>query len=495
MSGALLLLGCLLVPAAQAQSEKNPTDDQIEVAVESGLVYDSSIPANDIDVEAINGIVTLEGEVPNLLAKSRAVAVIETIRGVRSIVNNLTVKPIERSDGDIRSDVEAALLADPATDSYQIKPRVKDGVVTLTGEVDSWQEKQLADAVVMAVKGVTEVRNDIAIDYVQNRPDAEIRIEVNAALQRDPWIDDLLLTTTVKGGTVTVNGTVGSLAEKNRVLSNAWVAGTNAVDVTGVEVIPWVKDDMKKATQTAFRSDLEIEKAVKDALLFDPRVLSFNPVVEVDGGIVTLMGTVDNLKAKRAAEQDARNTTGVWRVKNLLKVRSEMDGSDAELVQNVSAAIERDPYLERYEVGITALNGVVYLTGTVDSYYEKTHAEDVATRLNGVTAVNNNLVVTYPSYTYYYWPHSPLFYEPHLYNRPASSSLSWRYESDAEVQDDIEGELFWSPFVNSNHVNVSVNGGVATLTGTVDDWNEYAAATENAWEGGARGVINDLQVE
>ena len=489
----VLLTGGLLMQTAVAQTEARPTDDQIVIAVESGLDYDSSIPGNGIDVESTNGIVTLQGEVPNLLAKERAVAVVETIRGVRSIVNDLTVKPIARSDEQIRADVKASLLADPATDSYEIATQVKHGVVTLSGTVNSWQEKQLSGAVAMGVKGVKEINNTLTVDYAKDRPDSEIEADVQAALQRDPWIDDLLLTATVQDGTVTIDGIVGSLAEKRRVRGSAWVNGVVAVNDVGVDIEPWAADTMQRKTKTAFRSDAEIERAVNDSLLFDPRVFSFNPTVSVDDGVVTLTGTVDNLKAKHAAAQNAGNTPGVWRVKNLLKVRSTDAVTDGELVQNAIDAIERDPYLERFEVGVTARNGTVHLGGTVDSFYEKAHAEDVVSRLNGVVEVNNNLAVSYPAYTYYYWPHSTMFYEPHRYNRSMASS-TWHYETDAEVQDDIENELFWSPFVNSNHVNVAVNNGVATLTGTVSDWNEYSAATENAWEGGARGVINELRV-
>lgn len=491
--GTVLLTGGLMMQTAAAQTEVPPTDDQIAIAVEGGLAYDSSIPGNDIDVQAINGIVTLQGEVPNLLAKERAVAVVETVRGVRSIVNNLTVKPVSRSDEQIRVDVAAALLADPATDSYEIDTRVDRGVVALSGTVDSWQEKQLAGAVAMGVKGVTEVNNTISVDYTRDRPDAEIEADVEASLQRDPWVNDLMLTTTVRDGTVLIDGIVGSLAEKNRVRASAWVSGVVAVNDDRVTVQSWAEDDMTRKTKTVFRSDTEIEQAVKDSFVFDPRVFSFNPNVRVDGGVVTLTGTVDNLKAKRAAAQDARNTPGVWRVKNLIKVRGTQEVTDDKLVQNVNAAIDRDPYLERYQVGVVARDGVVSLGGTVDSFYEKAHAEDVVTRLNGVVEVNNNLEVDNPTYTYYYWPHSTLFYEPHPYGRSLATA-SWRYETDAEVQDDIESEFFWSPFVDGDEIDVAVDNGVATLTGSVNDWSEYSAATENAWEGGARGVNNELTV-
>ncbi|MEP6933388.1 MAG: BON domain-containing protein, partial [Nitrospirota bacterium] len=165
-----------------------------------------------------------------------------------------------------------------------------------------------------------------------------------------------------------------------------------------------------------------------------------------------------------------------------------------KLSQLVNDALLRDPFTDRYQITVAAIDGVVYLTGTVDSYYEKTHAEDVASRVNGVTTVNNGLLVSYPAYTSYAWPHTLYYNEPYSYNRlPVYSA--WPYISDAVVKASIEDELFWSPFVDSDDITVAVKNGIATLTGTVDGWYEYNVATENALDSGARSIINDLKVK
>ena len=67
-------------------------------------------------------------------------------------------------------------------------------------------------------------------------------------------------------------------------------------------------------------------------------------------------------------------------------------------------------------------------------------------------------------------------------------------KTDWEIKEDIDDELFWSPFVDSDDVSVSVDDGVAELTGTVDTWAERETATVNAIEGGAVTVDNDLSV-
>lgn len=67
-------------------------------------------------------------------------------------------------------------------------------------------------------------------------------------------------------------------------------------------------------------------------------------------------------------------------------------------------------------------------------------------------------------------------------------------QSDRAIRDDIRDELRWSPVVDADRVTVTVFNGVATLTGVVDTLNEAQAAVENAIQGGARHVINNLKI-
>jgi len=239
------------------------------------------------------------------------------------------------------------------------------------------------------------------------------------------------------------------------------------------------------------RSVEEIEEAIQDALLYDPRVLAANVTPEVVGSTVTLRGAVDNLKAKRAAEQVARNTVGVRYVTNRLKVRPGASFSDQQLEQDIQNAILRNPYVDRFEIAVRVENGIAFLSGTVDSYFEKSKADDIASSVRGVVAVRNNLDVD---------EMGPLAYEPYV-DDDYIYGYDWfeyspgrTFKPDKEIKEDIRSELWWSPFVDSEDVTVDVEDGVATLTGSVDSWSEWGAATENAYEGGAVWVDNDLQV-
>lgn len=68
-------------------------------------------------------------------------------------------------------------------------------------------------------------------------------------------------------------------------------------------------------------------------------------------------------------------------------------------------------------------------------------------------------------------------------------------KSDTDLKLDIENQLFWRPFIDSDDVNVSVEGGIATLTGQVNSLREYVVAEKNAFEGGAVGVINRIDIQ
>lgn len=458
------MMCCALIPSGAVYGKSNIPDHRVNSAVASHLLFNEAVSAHLIDVETDDGVVTLSGSVDNLLAKERAVQIARSIRGVRSVVDKLVVMSPPRSDEKLRNDVSEALLSDSATDLYEIKVKVKDGVVTLSGEVQSWAEKMLCNDVVKGVRGVRAINNNIVVKYVEKRKDEEIERDVARRFRTDVRVNADLIDLSVKDGTVKLSGVVGSVAEYQRAVSDAWVTGVKSVK-SDLEVEWWARDRMRRSRANLFMTDEEVEKAVKDALFHDPRVLSFKPTVWVEDGTVTLTGTVENLAAKRAAEQTARNTIGVWRVLNLLKVRPKQQVQDNVLEARVTSALKRDPFVERHEIDVSALNGRVFLYGTVDSGFEKKQADDVASKVSGVIAVDNNIDI-----------------------RPIDRKADFR------IRQDIIDQLFWSPFVDEDEVYVTVDQGTATLTGTVDTFYELRMAAKNARDGGAQDVINKLTV-
>jgi osmotically-inducible protein OsmY len=288
----------------------------------------------------------------------------------------------------------------------------------------------------------------------------EIKRDIEGRLKWNVYVDDILIDVSVTDGKVSLSGIVGSAAEKTQAIQDVWVAGVRSVDATGLEVEWWTREEMRKKQPFAAKPDEEIKKAVKDALLFDPRVVSGNVEVDVGMGQVTLSGVVDSLIAKRSAEMDARHTAGVRWVENRLKVRTAESLPDLKLEDAIRDALARNNLLERYVFTVNVINQTAYLYGTVDSHYEKMRAEDVASRVAGTTEVANYITVR----------------------------RTWQWKSDAAIKADVEGQLFWSPYVDSEDITVKVQDGDVTLEGVATDWAEADTAVGNAFEGGARSV-------
>lgn len=442
------------------------SDTSITQAIETQLWLSPTVPSHRITVMTTEGIATLTGSVSNLRAKERAAEIAEAIKGVRSVVNEVVVAPEKRSAAAIERDIKAALAADPTTEPWEIETKVNGTKVTLSGEVSSWQEKRLAADVAKGVRGVTALDNLIEVSYTTKRSDRDIAEDVRARLRRDLRIDAALVDVKVQDHDVALSGQVGSAWEKTRAWNDAWVRGVRDVDSSKIAVSWTARPEMVRA-YTPIKTDASIAKAVEDALFYDPRVVSFEPEVTVDDGIVTLGGTVDNLAAKQAAEKDALDTVGVVRVVNRLAVEPKTMAEDAAIATDVRAALRRDPVLYLYDIDTRVVDGEVFLSGTVPTHYDKRLVSRVVRHVQGVEAVTNNILV----------------------NRPVVVRSDW------EIKHDIESQLFWSPFVDADEVTVSVLDGVATLTGTVDSLLELRAAEEQALEGGAWKVRNQLKLK
>ena len=491
----------VLLPLQAATPKKEITDNGITTAVEAGFKLEKGVFPNDVDVSTSQGIVTLSGSVANLLAKERAVKIAESLRGVRGVIDRITVTPVSRPDEDIRKDILTALKQDPATESYQVAVSVQDAVATLTGSVGSYAEKQLAARIAKGVKGVKEVRNDVTINYVAKRTDAEIAGDIKSRLQWDIWINGGLVKPVVKDGKVTLTGTIGSVISQWRAFEDAWVNGVTSVDGSGLKIEPGAGNGAQRKFKDAISSDSEIKQAVQAALSLDPRVSAFAPDVTVEGGGVILGGNVGNLKAKTAAEQDAKNIMGVWRVDNLLKVRPKGRTTDAEMEKQLKAALSWDPLLDNSTIDVAVINRTAYLSGAVESSFEKAEAQDVASRTKGVLLVRNHLKVE-PEFSipYYGWDYGYSYYGwPYYYNEPpyyGSETFGPQpYLSDEQIKKNIKDRFFWSPFVDSDDIKVTVHGGVATLTGTVGTWIGWGEADKDAHKGGAGAVLNRVTVK
>lgn len=363
----MIFIGILIAGVSLGFSQEDLDDQDIADAVENEYRFDHAVNNNAVNVKVIDGVVELTGTVNNLKAKERALKIAKIVKGVRTVSNRIDVNPpVVLSDEGIRDRVTQALFKDPATDSYDVNVKVDHKFVTLTGTVDSYKEKELCGDVAKSVKGVVDLKNDIAVNYRTDRRDSEIENEITEALKWNILVDDGLIDVKVKNGHVKLTGVVGSVAERSNAAFTVCVAGVKSVDKSGLEVKWWAEDEDLRKNKYVSLTDKEIEQAIKDAALYDPRVNSFDINPEVQNGWVTLRETVDNLKAKTAAEKLAEHTTGVSGVTNRIKVNwADLIPSDEEIETEIITSLANNAITESWEINVKVNNGTAILTGAL----------------------------------------------------------------------------------------------------------------------------------
>jgi len=184
---------------------------------------------------------------------------------------------------------------------------------------------------------------------------------------------------------------------------------------------------------------------------------------------VVLRGTVPTLIARHFAAADALCVSGVRQLDNQLAVRypaSVTAPSDEQIRSNVQNLLEWSSEVDAEHVRVGVENGIVKLDGSVDALWKVAHAEEVVSRLSGVTAIENKLTVV-----------------------PTKDT------SDEMIADSVVGALRRNPLINEDAVNATVANGVVTLTGVVPNWTAREVAYYSALHTfGAIGVDNQLVV-
>lgn len=476
---------------APSAARAEPTDTDIARVVARELAFDGAVPDDALDVTVREGIVSLTGSVPHLLAKVRATRVAEAVRGVRSVSNRMAVRGPDRPDPAIVSAVRAALTFDPTAEGYEVDVESHRGEVTLTGTVDAWPEQRHCTRIAQRVAGVKGVDNRIEVARNTSRVDREIAEDVRAALRWDVLIDEAMVRARVEQGVVHLTGVVGSAAERRMVLDRALVLGARRIDDKRLEVAPWTNRARLRDRRYLPVSDEALASAVTDVLAADPRVARDEVAVTVDDARVTLEGTASSLRAKRVAGRLARHTTGVIAVTNALIVTPSRVYDDAALEGRVGEALGLNPITEGYEVKPEASAGIVTLKGEVDTYRERAEVVDVVAGLAGVRAVEDRLTVRQPLEAF--------VYDPYVGGPPAVTTgrelaPSERALSDSGLREAVKRELSWQPRASAWQIDVLVDDGVVTLRGQVDDAAEVEAAIAHAYAAGATSVDNQLNL-
>jgi osmotically-inducible protein OsmY len=354
---------------------------------------DRVVSAEQIGVTSDDGVVTLQATVPTHLAKERAVAIAHVVRGVRAVIDRIDVAPREREDHQLEVVVAAILSSDPVTHGQRIAARAQAGSVQLSGEVESFATRRIAEEDVLGIPGVVRVKDDLAV-VPRKRNDVRLTESVKRTLGDDPWIDDANVRVSSDRGRVVLTGFVGSDAERLRAEQDSSMASPRSVDASLLRVDRWTDDGTLRAKPPAARGDREIGQSLLDAYVADPRVHPFVPTVDVHERAIVLTGVAPNQEAKDAAVQDASNVSGAVDVRDDMKLMpSVAHRSDDEIRAEVTSALARDALLRPLKLGVEVLDGRVYLKGNIHSQADRLHAIALATSARGTRSVEDNLVL------------------------------------------------------------------------------------------------------
>ena len=190
------------------------SDSALRRDVERELEWEPSIDERRIGVSAIDGVVTLTGEVSTYAEKWKAERTVERVAGVRGVVNELKVQLAgEYSDTDIAKAAVEALRSDVTVPADRVKVKVDKGWVTLTGDAYGDYQRRAAERAVRNLPGVRGISNLIAIKTRAEPHDVKHKIE--ETLQRAAALDAKNIDVIVRGGEVTLRGTVRSFLERH----------------------------------------------------------------------------------------------------------------------------------------------------------------------------------------------------------------------------------------------------------------------------------------
>jgi osmotically-inducible protein OsmY len=243
----MAVVTALLVATVPVLAAASEADDSIESSAKSSYVFKNFLQNDDVTVKSMDGAVTLTGTVAEEAHKSLAQETVVNLPGVKSVDNRLEVKgepAAENSDAWVTMKVKAALLFHRNV-SAMTEVETKGGIVTLQGDATSLAQKDLTTELVMDVKGVEDVQNDMVV------PDASMKTDKSKISEKmsdvGDSIDDASVTALVKmtllyhrstsaldtkvvttNGQVTLEGKAGNAAEKD--LATKYVQDVHGVN-------------------------------------------------------------------------------------------------------------------------------------------------------------------------------------------------------------------------------------------------------------------------
>ena len=216
------------------------TDVQLKRDINQELAWDPAVNAARVAVAVDQGAVTLLGNVDTYWEKRAAEEATKRVAGVRSVAQDPTVDVLDdhkRNDTDIAAAVQRAFEWNVMVPD-SVTAEVRNGAVTLSGQVTWNYEREAASQAIRQLKGVVGVRNSITLQRL-NVPAAQVKENVEAALRRANGTANSVIVDT-SGGKVTLTGHASSWRSMADAEDAAWATPgvTQVVDRLQIAVSP-----------------------------------------------------------------------------------------------------------------------------------------------------------------------------------------------------------------------------------------------------------------
>jgi osmotically-inducible protein OsmY len=334
---------------AAAKAGDQFADSWITTKIQAQYFADADVKARYINVSTRNGRVTLSGRVENENSKQQAVQIALSTDGVRDIEDHLTVGALPQSSMATRTPekmdsawittkIQAKYFADPQVNGRDINVSTSNGIVNLTGRVNTAAEKQQAVSIARNTEGVTQVEDRLALEPSggeRGGPPAAVATtgaaiddaRTTAAIQSKYFLDDTVkarkIDVDTRQGVVTLRGEVSSDAER----AQALLLARSTQGVQRVEDLLTVNSSSseKSAASNDAAAPLDdgwLTTKIQSQFFLDGQIKTGSIDVTSKDGVVTLDGTVPSEDAHRQALTIARQTEGVVQVVDRLKVQS-----------------------------------------------------------------------------------------------------------------------------------------------------------------------------
>jgi hyperosmotically inducible protein len=339
------LAGALLAGLAMGNSAyaASVPDAWITTKIKLALMTTEGVSSTDVNVDTIDGRVTLHGTVGSEQEKASAAKAAKAVEGVTEMRDMLAVvapakqDAVAIADAEIKTQVEAAVKNDKAlADSSITVASVNKGVVVLTGEAASLSDHLAAVEDARAVGGVRQIASEI------KSPDTLSDAEI--------WRD--------------------AKAPASTVVSSA----------------------------TSAMSDMWITTAAKVSLITNSETPGTAINVDTTRGVVTLFGMVPTEASKRASEAAVAKVSGVQKVRNQLQVvaspaQMAVKADDADIKVLIAKRLA-DAQMDHANFNVEVTDGVARLTGNVDRQSDRLRGLTIARATPGVRSVVDGIEIT-----------------------------------------------------------------------------------------------------